>query len=202
MIIRNVNLADLPYLYDICAKTAFNGGDARHLLSDPMIIGQYFLAPYVVFNPEWCWVLQEENRLTGYLMTTPDSIEFVQWMNLNWLPTIRMLYPVSSPSKLSRYEIWLRQLIHKDANVEDFVSDYPAHLHIDLLPKAQGKKTGSKLISPFEQKLIKENINGYHLAMSAKNSAGRFYERVGMTILKQDSNVIFFGKKFNKNIEK
>lgn len=194
MIIRNVHLADLPYLYDICAKTAFNGGDARHLLSDPMIIGQYFLAPYVIFNSDWCWVVEQEGVLLGYLVTTPDSKIFANWMKTDWLPVVRQLYPIEAHKKLSRYETWLRKLIHEDPKLENFVVDYPAHLHIDLLPEAQGKRLGSQLMALFEKKLIENNISGYHLAMSADNSAGKFYESNGLTVLKQEPYVIFYGK--------
>jgi GNAT superfamily N-acetyltransferase len=196
MIIRNVHPADLPYLYDICAKTAFNGGDARHLLSDPLIIGQYFLAPYVIFNPDWCWVVEQDNRLLGYLVSTPDSEIFANWMTSNWLFAVRQLYPISAQQKFSRYETWLRKLIHEIPKLEIFVRDFPAHLHIDLLPEAQGKRLGSKLMTLFEQKLIENKISGYHLAMSADNSAGKFYESNGLTVLKQEPFVIFYGKQF------
>ncbi len=195
MLIRNAHPADLPYLYDICAKTAFNGGDARHLLSDPLIIGQYFLAPYVIFNPDWCWVVEQNNCLLGYLVSTPDSKIFANWMTSNWLGVIRQLYPVTQLSDLSSYEIWLRDLIHRDPVLDDFITDFPAHLHVDLLPKAQGQRLGSRLIGLLEQKLIQQKIPGYHLAMSADNSAGNFYESNGLKILRQDSGVIFYGKR-------
>ena len=55
--IRNYHPCDLVSLYRICLLTADSGGDASHLYSDPDLVGQFYAAPYAVYEPELCFVV-------------------------------------------------------------------------------------------------------------------------------------------------
>ncbi len=192
--IRHAHASDLPYLYDICHRTGYVGQDASDVIADRTMLGQYFAAPYAVFNPDWCWIAVDEQGPVGYLVTTPDSRRFVSWMNAEWLPQVRRLYS-SSRAGAHEFEAWLRGFIHEPAGFPDFVDEYPAHLHIDFLPRAQGKGLGTKVVGLFEQKLREAGVRGFHLGMGEKNArAGQFYEKLGLTLIRHDPGVIFFGR--------
>jgi len=63
--IRNAVLSDLPYLYEICLKTGADGGDASTDFTDPWLLGQYYAAPYPVYNARFCFVVEKKPSPLG-----------------------------------------------------------------------------------------------------------------------------------------
>jgi len=194
--IRPAHLSDLPYIYDICLRTALSGKDATNEVNDKYMIGQYFAAPYVHFETDLCFVLTEKSIPQGYILGTSDSSAFYSWMNRKWLPYIRLLYPSGIQHK-SDFEKFCIDVINRDCMLADFLKEYPAHLHINLLPQLQGKGMGKKLISEFISKVKSKGIGGLHLSVGQKNtSAITFYKKVGFLHLAAKSGAVFMGIRF------
>jgi GNAT superfamily N-acetyltransferase len=64
------------------------------------------------------------------------------------------------------------------------LADYPAHLHIDLLPQVQGQGLGRQLMRTYLGALRDRGVPRVHLAMGAGNAPARaFYDRLGFTEL-------------------
>ena len=77
--------------------------------------------------------------------------------------------------------------------MEEWLKDYPAHLHIDILPIAQGKGYGRRLIEIFFNELQSKNIQGVHLTVSNSNqNAIGFYKKLGLQQLKDCSFLCLF----------
>lgn len=194
MILRPGHLSDLPSLYEICHRTGRDGQDASELVSDRQLLGHYFAAPYLVRQPDWCWVAADDEGVAGYLVTTPDSRAFAAWMDADWLPAVRALYPARANPGWSATETWIRNTIHAPAAVPDFVDEYPAHLHIDFLPRAQGLGLGTRLLGAFQDRLRAEGVPGFHLGVGTANTRAQgFYAKQGFQVIRQDSGVIFLG---------
>lgn len=196
MTLRTGHLSDLPSLYEICHRTGLWGQDASAAVSDRWLLGHYFAAPYLVRDPSWCWIAADEAGVAGYLVSTPDSRSFAQWMNQDWLPAVRALYPRGAETSWSPTERWIRDTIHQPSGVPDFVDEYPAHLHIDFLPRAQGQRLGSRSVALFVQKLKDEGVKGFHLGVGEANTAARaFYVKQGFELIRHDPGVLFYGLK-------
>lgn len=192
MAIRSAHASDLPYLYEICDRTGYRGGDASSVVAERALLGQYFAAPYVIRDPSWCWIAEDENGVVGYLVSTPDTAAFSRWMDEAWLPHLRTRKVPQPP--LSEFDQWLRALIHETAGVPDLALEYPSHLHIDLVPRAQGRGLGSQLIARFRQKLHETQIPGFHLGVSEANTrALDFYRKQGFRTLETKPGVIYMG---------
>jgi ribosomal protein S18 acetylase RimI-like enzyme len=74
------------------------------------------------------------------------------------------------------------------------VADYPAHLHIDLLPRAQGAGYGRRLIEHLLDRLRAMSVRGVHLAVAATNEGAiGFYRHVGLRPLRHDADGLFMG---------
>ena len=98
--------------------------------------------------------------------------------------------------KLYSFESFVINIIHKDCHLDEFLEDYPAHLHIDLLPQLQGKGLGKKLMSEFIDKLKLKGSMGLHLSVGEKNiKAINFYEKSGFSHLVSKSSAVFMGIK-------
>lgn len=166
--IRPYHPSDLPMLYRICLLTSDSGEDGSHLYQDPDLVGHLYVAPYAVLEPELCFILTHLGQPCGYVLGTKNSVAFSERCEQEWFPTLR-----------------------ERAN-----TDYPAHLHIDLLPIAQGKGWGRKMMTPFLEKLRELKISGVELGVSKQNTrAVRFYEAVGFTRLEEAKNSFDYGLK-------
>jgi ribosomal protein S18 acetylase RimI-like enzyme len=71
------------------------------------------------------------------------------------------------------------------------LDDYPAHLHIDLLPEVQGLGLGRRLIETLRASLAARGIRGVHLVMDSANTPARaFYDRIGFVELPTDDESV------------
>ncbi len=181
--IRPYMPADLPHLYRVCLLTGDSGADASQLYRDPELLGHFYAAPYAVCEPDLTFVLTDEQGVCGYVLGCRDSFMFAAWMEAHWLPPLRQKYPLPPENDTSRDAAMIR-LIHKGYVPSSLSNEYPAHLHIDLLPRAQGQGLGRKLMEVFLNRLRELGIPGVHLGVGRRNvGAVAFYERMGFVRL-------------------
>ncbi|MGK0618858.1 GNAT family N-acetyltransferase [Meiothermus cerbereus] len=76
------------------------------------------------------------------------------------------------------------RLIHKGYAPSRWADAYPAHLHIDLLPRAQGRGLGRRLMEVFLARLRELGVPGVHLGVGQRNAGAlAFYQRMGFVRL-------------------
>ncbi|GIW25391.1 GNAT family N-acetyltransferase [Meiothermus sp.] len=181
--IRPYAPADLLELYRICLLTGDSGADASHLYKDPDLLGHFYAAPYAVHEPDLTFVLTDQAGVCGYVLGCRDSEAFAAWMEAEWLPPLRQRYPLPPEGDTSKDAAMIR-LIHKGYMPSSLTREYPAHLHIDLLPRAQGQGQGRKLMEVFLNRLRELGVPGVHLGVGRRNvGAVAFYERMGFVCL-------------------
>lgn len=193
--IRNYSHADLDHIYHICLKTGNSGKDASTMYNYPELLGDYYAAPYVKLEPELAIIAALNNIPKGYIIGTENTIEFANNCELEWFPTIREKY--SGKLNFNENDKKIIELINKGYEIKTELIDYPAHLHIDLLPDLQGKGIGKKLIELFISKLKDKNVRGLHLGVGKRNKGAiEFYKKVGFNIISEYKFSITFGMKF------
>lgn len=184
-------------MYDICVRTADAGGDARPLHSDPDLPGHVWAGAYVTLEPEHAFVLvdgdgDDGDVPIGYVIGALDSRSFEARCERAWWPSLRKRYPVAwGETERDRLEIGF---IHAPPTASDeVVADYPSHLHIDLLPAAQGRGAGRRLIETLVASLSADGSPGVHLGVAVRNENARaFYERVGFTEVARTADTVTF----------
>lgn len=190
--IHSYHPSDLPALYRICLLTGDHGQDASQLYQDPDLIGHYYAAPYAVAEPDLCFVLGYQGQRCGYIMGTRDTSAFRQWCEDNWFSQLRMRYPLPAPDDTTPDAGVIRMIHHQRTDAVD--AHYPAHLHIDLLPSAQGQGQGHRLMQTFLQRLRELGVRGVHLGVSKRNPrAVRFYEKEGFAVLREYPTGLTYG---------
>lgn len=181
-VIRPFRPSDREALYAICIRTGDSGRDATALYRDPRLLPDIYAGPYLQLEPELALVLTDsEDRPVGYLVGTIDTPRFVAAYQRTWLPSVRGTYPKleTKGSDEHRDAERIRELHHPEWMLRDDLADYPAHLHIALLPHAQGKGAGRALIEIYLTTVHAAGVPGVHLSMSAANTRARaFYERL------------------------
>ncbi len=190
--IRPYHASDLSQLYRICLKTGDSGADATGLYDDPDLLGHFYAAPYAVLEPGLCFALTLAGAPVGYVLGTADSQNFRHRTEAEWFPVLRERY--ASPPKNER-DAALVRLVHQGYRPPEKLDGYPAHLHIDLLPEAQGRGWGGKLMERFLEALRAKGVPGVHLGVGKRNAkAIGFYERLGFEKLLDAENWLAYGK--------
>ncbi len=192
--IRKYKKTDLDSLYQICLQTGNNGKDATKLYKNKKLIGHIYSAPYAIFEPELCFILSMNSNPCGYILGTKNTIRFQKWLKNKWYFKLQKSYSMPLDEDNSRDANLIRQLYIQQDNREEF-KNYPAHLHIDILPNAQRRGYGRKLINAFLKELIYQKVIGVHLIVSKNNiNAFNFYQKVGFTNFKFLKESILFYK--------
>lgn len=179
-VIRPYRKEDFDAVYEICIRTGYLGTDARPHYADPRILPEIFAAPYVVLEPEVCFVVADGDETVGYIVATADTPLFVSRFREEWLPQVAGRYAdfTGEPSNLDEL---MRKLLHwPERMLIPEMAPYPAHLHIDLLPAYQGQGFGGRLIRTLRDALAERGVPGLHLNMVKENAnAYAFYQHVG-----------------------
>lgn len=194
--IRKAQVFDLPHLYNICVKTGNSGTDATNLFNDPFMLGHFYASPYL-FAKEACnFVAVVNGTVQGYILCAKNTKSFNAWL-CTWLEPIANNYRNGFVPKTETEKSLLEEIIfYKNDFCPPFLEEYPAHLHIDLLPSLQGKGAGKLLIKTLLEELKKENIKGLHLGVDAKNEkAINFYKKCGFSVLEKTSWGFYMGLK-------
>lgn len=178
--IRLYRPADRADVYNVCVRTAAAGGDATGIYSSDDLMPDVFAGPYLEFQPDLAFVVDVGGRVAGYVIAAADTRAFVERVRQEWVPTFASKYPEPSPTDAPIVAMGVdpeRMLVPE-------VDEYPAHLHIDLLPELQGQGCGRALIDTLRTELARRGIPGLHLTMDPANLPARaFYDRLGFVEL-------------------
>lgn len=193
MDIRPFNVSDLPDLYRICLLTGDSGRSAEGLLRNPDLLGHYYAAPYGLLEPQNCFMLVDPAGACGYVVGTADSAGFARRLEADWFPPLRVRLP-EPPTADTSLDARLIRRIHAGYQAPGHALAYPAHLHIDLLPRAQGRGQGRRLMQHFLAHLRQQGVSGVHLGVGERNpGAIAFYERLGFACLERQHAVRWYG---------
>ncbi|MEJ3405991.1 GNAT family N-acetyltransferase [Rathayibacter sp. YIM 133350] len=183
--IRHPLPADLPGMYRICLITGDAGNDATGRHANPDLLGHIYTGAYAVRSPEFAYVVVDEHGVGGYVLAVPDTRDFEAWQEREWYPALRAQYPLSAfeGAAADTPDAALVRLLHTpERRTDSVIERWPAHLHIDLAPRLQGRGLGRELISRALDGIRSAGVKGLHLAVDPRNEGGKaFYPRVGFT---------------------
>ena len=202
-IIRLARPDDQAGAYHVCLKTGDAGGDGEPVYrEDPDALGRLFVGPYLAFEPELSLILQDDQGICGYALGALDSRTFYARYDREWRPDLcaRHPEPQGDPATWTRVQEVYDWYHHPDYFCPEPYAHYPSHLHIDLLPRVQGRGYGRQMIEQLVARLREHGSPGVHLGMWARNSRARaFYERLGFHELTRvgppDAGSIYMGRR-------
>ncbi|MDT0163988.1 GNAT family N-acetyltransferase [Actinotalea sp. AC32] len=177
--VRGARATDVARLYEICLRTGAAGSDAtgRH---DPLLLGDVYVGPYLALCPDLAFVLAgADDVAVGYVLGVADTTAFEERCRAEWWPGARERHPVGSATHPGDAE--LVRLVHEPERTPSAVTaEFPAHLHIDLLPEAQGSGGGRRLVEHLVAELRRRGVPGVHLGVDPENLRARgFYAHLG-----------------------
>ncbi|TCR92809.1 GNAT family N-acetyltransferase [Rhizobium sp. BK376] len=184
--IRPVAPDDTDQLYAISLATGAAGGDAVHLYRDGRMMGHIYSVPYAKLSPETCLVAEDDGGVAGYIVGTLDTRAFEARLQREWWPGLRALYRLPSGDP-EGWDADQRRafMIHYPTLAPTLVVDaFPAHLHMNLLPRIQGRGLGTALLDHWLSDARAAGMRGVHVSVNAGNEAGlRFWKARGFVCL-------------------
>lgn len=177
---------DLPALYHVCLKTGDAGKDATHLQDDPDLLGQVFVGPYVMLEPDLAFALAGSRGPVGYVLGALDTVRFNERLKTEWLPGLQKVHRDPGDDQAQwRGSDWVRYALHHPfLDVPPALAAYPSHAHIDLLTEARGQGVGRHLMQTMMDQLAGLGSPGLHLQVNPQNFAAQaFYRTLGFVPL-------------------
>jgi ribosomal protein S18 acetylase RimI-like enzyme len=179
--IRAAVAEDRLALYEICRLTGDAGEDATARYDDPDLLGTVWVGPYLVLEPDLAFVVVDSAGVAGYVLGAADTAAFEAACEEHWWPDLRRRYPEPPSSGDLTPDQELHKWIHHPPKTPEHVlARYPAHLHIDMLPRGQGRGLGRRLVDTLLDALRRRGVAGVHLGVdTANHRAIGFYEHLG-----------------------
>lgn len=138
---------------------------------------------YIEKCPDTCFVAEKDGNTVGYVICCPDAVQFKR----EFPKFVQKSGNLNFSQKIQCFGDSILYL--------PFKAKYPAHLHIDILPEAQRKGNGKKLIKALTEELKKQGKCGIMLAVSADNiNAIKFYRALGFKTILRIPGTYFLGK--------
>ncbi len=196
-VIRPFRASDLGALYDICLKTGDAGADARALYRDPRILGHLYAGPYGTLEPQSCFVAEDAAGIGGYVVGAANTSAFEKRLETDWWPALRAA--IGEPDAAAGDpDSRLARLIHRPPRTPRRIAEpYPAHLHIDLLPRCRGMGLGKRMIDVWLAAMAQAGARAAHLGVGPRNErAVTFYRAYGFHLIEQAPepwNTLWFG---------
>lgn len=195
--IRPYEPSDLEALYWICLATGDSGADASGLYTDPLLIGQLYAAPYARLSPQTCFVAEDAAGVGGYILGALDTPAFEGLLEASWWPALRARHadPAGKPAHEWTADERLAWRIHHPYRTPERITGaFPSHLHIDLLPRLQGRGVGRRMMDVWLAAIRTLGSRGAHLGVGLGNArARRFYAAYGWRELETGHGVAWLG---------
>lgn len=199
MELRPVRTSDLDSLYAISVATGAAGADASHLYADSRMMGHIYSAPDAVLSPGTAFVAEDDLGVAGYIVGVPDTRAFEALMEAKWWPALRAVYADPSVVPPASWNADQRRsfMIHHPKPVpEAVVAAFPAHLHMNLLPRAQGRGVGRDLLDVWLARMRTLGAFRVHLGTNIANTRSiRFWSAAGFERLDTPpDSTVWFGR--------
>jgi GNAT superfamily N-acetyltransferase len=184
---------DLGALYRICVETGNAGQDATPLHNDLQLVGHIYAAPYGVLEPSNVFVAEDSEGVAGYVVGTYDTVAFAERLERDWWPSLRARYARRDDlTAADRQRVDTINTPHRSP--ADLVAAYPAHIHMNLLPRLRGQKVGTRLLDLWIDQARAAGVTGIHLGASATNKGGiAFWTHCGFRPMIEAPGVVWFG---------
>lgn len=212
--IRHYQQTDAEDVLHIAYRTGYMGEDltGKHIFNDKTLFGYLFCLYYLLYEQEHCFLAvdeENENKVVGYVLGTCDSRKQERRFAMTMVGRIvlrSMLHTIWKHPESVQAVLFLLKNIGKTRTPPHLYEDYPAHLHINVLPEYQQYGIGSQLLRTFEEHLRDKGVSGIHLRTSSHNrKAIPFYYKKGYHLLSEekiwlwknrnDTRILIFAKK-------
>jgi GNAT superfamily N-acetyltransferase len=197
--IRPFHADDLAALYAVSLATGNAGRDAAGLYADPCMVGHIYSAPYGVLAPGLALVAEDAAGVAGFAVGTVDTAGWEALLERRWWPGLRQRYPDPGPEPSPGWSADQGRafIIHHPSRVPTaIVASYPAHLHLNLLPRLQRRRVGAELLGAWLALARGQGAGCVHVGVNRANTGAiGFWQKQGFRPLDAPpGRTLYFGR--------
>lgn len=182
MEVRKYKNKDFEDYRKICIVTA--PGSESFSEKKKKILTLTYCEYYAECEYDVCFSLTDNDIAVGYILCAKDNKAYEKAF-LKYAAKIARISPFSFVGAYGGTKIY-----------RAFNEEYPAHLHIDILPLYQHKGYGTELMNSLKNELKKRHIKGVQLCVGADNkNAQSFYKKNDFEVLRKMPGGILMGYK-------
>lgn len=165
MIIRSYQAKDAKAIQYICHVTA----KGKRIEKSMKLTNALYCDYYIECEPQNCFVMVDEfDKPVGYILCSVDDSKYQR----EFAPYLKIAQRISFIDAVGHKMEQKLTTIQRE--------QFPAHLHINILPSFQNKGGGRELINTLFFHLKSLGIQGLRLCVAQSNlGAISFYERLG-----------------------
>jgi GNAT superfamily N-acetyltransferase len=183
--IRAFRTDDLEALYDISLATGHAGGDASALYDDRKMMGHIYAAPYALLAPERVLIAEDHEGVAGFALGALDTLAWEGRLEREWWPALRRRYAMPDERDAAHWTADQRRaaMIHRPTPVPRAVRErYPAHLHLNLLPRLQGRGLGRTMVERWTDDARRSGASALHAGINHANTGAlAFWPKMGFS---------------------
>ncbi|QLG13193.1 GNAT family N-acetyltransferase (plasmid) [Deinococcus sp. D7000] len=181
-LIRPVRPADETRLGEIAYRTGFFGDSAGLYFPDAQLFADLWMRAYFRLPGAVGFAAQVDGEVIGYIVGAVDEAAYRR-------AVARVVGGTALPGLLTRRYTrpWkalpylIRSLRFPSPHASE--TDFPAHLHLNLLPQSRGLGLGRGLLRAFLERLGELNVPGVQLSTTDQNVAALgLYEAAGFRV--------------------
>jgi ribosomal protein S18 acetylase RimI-like enzyme len=187
-IVRRYRPGDRAAVLQIAADTGFFGAPVEAFLDDRRLMQEIFVVYYVDREPEHLWVADQDGAVVGYVCgSVGDRSATLAQARVSAVAVLKLLALRCRIGPVTRrYFRCLAGAVLRGEYPHPDLSDYPAHLHINLAEAARGLGLGKRLMNACLDQMTRLGVPGIHLKTTSLNTAAvRMYEKMGFVMLAQ-----------------
>lgn len=174
--IRKYKPDDRGSIIDICYETR---DKSLNKLKNRELFALRWALCYTDYFPGYAFVAEEDGKVIGYILSTPDTLLQEKYHTQRIIPRIKKI--ISPDNELFNL---FTSFIPVTQMAGDILNEYPAHLHINLTSQCRHKGVGTRLMEAMEENLKMAGIKGIHLGVMKDNrNAVNFYNKHNFQLL-------------------
>lgn len=183
MNIRKYNERDFENFRNICIATAPKSSEMTE--REQKVLTLMYCEYYVECESDVCFALTDDNDCAvGYVLCSRNALLYKKLFK-KYIREIMRISPVAAWTAYWGARIYL-----------PYYKEYPAHIHIDILPEYQSLGYGTRLIGALKKELTSRRVKGMMLCVDKDNEkAVGFYKKNGFEVLKSVGGGLFMGCK-------
>ena len=138
-----------------------------------------------------CFVAaDDDDRAIAYIICTENFDNFRETFVRDYVPRLE-----------ENLYVWggnAREMANASFRLQEkYKTEYPAHLHIDVLPEYHRRGIGHMLVNTLKKHLQEKGVCGVMLTVGAQNEVGQgFYNKYGFDLIEKVCDDVAFGLKF------
>ncbi len=181
--IRKYQESDREQVQGICMATGSGEAQQNEVFQNMLLTA--FCNYYIEQEPDNCFVAADGQKAVGYVLCAENAEAWAEIFQDQYIAHLD-----ADPLKMFCQGIMNSPL--------QFASEYPAHLHIDILPDYQRMGLGTMLMDTLVQHLKEKGIPGLLLSVAGDNTKGKqFYKKYGFQVLAETPHEIVMGIPLN-----